>query len=115
MAHHTCHAEGCSRSIPPRMFACSAHWGAVPRDLQRALWNVYREGQERDKVVTRAYLLVQILCRIAIASREGRPVNGLVDELATVMDGLLEARTAEVLPGGLNAALARIGVDVRFA
>lgn len=69
---HHCHAAGCPVQVPPRMFACRRHWRMVPGQLQRALWAVYRPGQESDKVVTTAYLIVQTCCRLAIARAEGR-------------------------------------------
>ena len=70
-AHH-CHAEGCSADVPPRMFSCIRHWRMVPKWLQKALWSVYREGQEVDKRPSGLYLVVQTRCRIAIAGAEYR-------------------------------------------
>lgn len=84
MGRHTCHAEGCTVAVPPRMFACLRHWKMVPRRLQLELWKVYQPGQERgDALVTVAYLVVQTRCRIAIAEQEGRDLAELRRELAT--------------------------------
>lgn len=70
---HTCHAEGCSVPVPPRMFACLRHWRMVPPALQRELWRAYKPGQEAGAApVTKDYMIVQTQCRIAIAEREGR-------------------------------------------
>lgn len=70
-AHH-CHAEECSAPVEPRMFSCPRHWRMVPRWLQKALWAVYREGQEVDKRPSAIYLVVQTRCRIEIARAESR-------------------------------------------
>lgn len=58
---HTCHAHGCTRRVPPRMFACLPHWRALPRKVQRAIWREYRQGQENDKRPSLRYLAVQRL------------------------------------------------------
>jgi len=68
---HTCHADGCSVEVAPAMFACLPHWRMVPKPLQRALTRVYVPGQELTKQPTRAYMLVQMRCRLAIAMKEG--------------------------------------------
>lgn len=53
---HTCHASGCAREIPPRLFVCAQHWRLVPKILQRGVWRHYRPGQEVDKRPTPEYL-----------------------------------------------------------
>lgn len=53
---HTCHAKGCDRRVPPRMFMCKAHWFRLPKPLRDAIWATYRPGQENDKQPSRAYL-----------------------------------------------------------
>lgn len=35
---------------------CLKHWRMVPRDQQKAIWAAYRNGQERRKDPSRAYL-----------------------------------------------------------
>jgi hypothetical protein len=80
VSHH-CHAIGCHATVPPKLFACGRHWRMVPRDLQAALWMVYRDGQEIDKRPLAAYFVVQTLCRIAIAGAEGR--TGAVFEMVS--------------------------------
>ena len=70
MSHH-CHAEGCTREVAPRYFACAKHWRLVPYWLQQALWRVYTSGQEVLKNPSPAYLVVQARCRLAIAEAEG--------------------------------------------
>lgn len=56
---HTCHAHGCTRVVPPRMFACRLHWFALRPALQRAIWHEYRFEQEIDKKPSLRYLCVQ--------------------------------------------------------
>jgi hypothetical protein len=60
MTHH-CHAHGCNRSVPPRMFACREHWFALSKEMQDAIWREYRSGQEVDKRPSLRYLAVQQL------------------------------------------------------
>lgn len=67
---HTCHAHGCTRAVPPRMFACREHWAAVRRVLRDAIWKEYRPGQEIDKNPSLRYLAVQ---RLAVAELAFRP------------------------------------------
>ena len=64
---HTCHAPGCDRKVPPRMFACREHWAALPREYQVAIWREYRPGQERDKDPSARYMAVQTLARALLA------------------------------------------------
>lgn len=66
---HTCHAHGCTTSVPPKMFMCKRHWSALPKKMQRAIWREYRPGQERDKKPTARYLAVQQLAIAAVAFR----------------------------------------------
>ena len=69
---HTCHAPGCNRQVPPRMFACRAHWFALPKKTQDAIWREYRNGQEIDKKPSLRYLAVQ---RLACAQLVFKPDN----------------------------------------
>lgn len=69
MSHH-CHAAGCNQEVPPRMFACRAHWYLLPESLRRAIWREYNEGQEVSKTPTASYMAVQ-QCAVAwLAHRE---------------------------------------------
>lgn len=56
---HTCHAPGCTRQVPPAMFACRAHWYALEKRVRDAIWREYRNGQEIDKRPSVRYLAVQ--------------------------------------------------------
>lgn len=56
MNKHTCHAEGCTRIVPPALLMCGRHWKQVPRDLQRDVWRTYRPGQEITKNPSAEYL-----------------------------------------------------------
>jgi hypothetical protein len=58
---HTCHAPGCNRLVPPKMFACKPHWFALPERIRSAIWREYRPGQELDKDPSLRYLAVQRL------------------------------------------------------
>lgn len=64
---HTCHAEGCKRPVPPRLFVCRMHWGKLSEPLKVAIWREYRPGQERDKQPSLRYLAVQTLARGELA------------------------------------------------
>ncbi len=54
---HTCHAPGCAEPVPPRLFACRAHWLALPPPLRRAIWKTYIPGQEITKNPSPEYLV----------------------------------------------------------
>lgn len=69
---HTCHADGCRKDVPPKMFACYGHWAMVPADYQRGLWRHYRSGQEIDKRPSARYVVAQTRCRYEIARGERR-------------------------------------------
>ena len=58
---HTCHAPGCDRFIPPKMFMCKFHWYALPNKIRDAIWDEYRPGQEIRKNPSLRYLAVQRL------------------------------------------------------
>lgn len=58
---HTCHAPGCTRQVPPKMYACLAHWRALPKKIQDAIWREYSPGQEVYKDPSLRYLAVQRL------------------------------------------------------
>lgn len=53
---HRCHATGCAREVPPRMFMCRSHWFSLPKPIRDAIWATYRPGQERDKLPSREYV-----------------------------------------------------------
>lgn len=67
---HTCHAHGCSVAVPPKMLMCYPHWRKVPKQIQAAIWQEYRPGQEQDKHPSRRYLAVQ---QLAIGSVAFKP------------------------------------------
>ncbi len=81
---HTCHAHGCTKRVPPKMFACLQHWRALPVKIQRAIWREYRPGQERDKDASLRYLAVQ---RLAVAHTAFKPND---EEAALVVAGYLQ-------------------------
>lgn len=53
---HTCHADGCTMPVPPKMFMCRTHWFKLPKRLRDRIWATYRPGQEIDKRPSLAYL-----------------------------------------------------------
>lgn len=53
---HTCHAYGCDREVPPKMFMCYHHWKSLTPELQQGIWRHYRPGQEIDKTPSPEYL-----------------------------------------------------------
>ena len=67
---HYCHAENCTKEVPPRLLMCYRHWKMVPLALQRAVWRHYRPGQEIDKRPTREYLDVMKKAIQAVAEKE---------------------------------------------
>lgn len=71
MSGHTCHAKGCTKSVPPKLLMCLHHWRMVPADLQKAVWATYRKGQETDKRPSREYLDVARAAIDAVAAKEG--------------------------------------------
>ena len=47
---HTCHAHGCTRVVPPRMFACEHHWAALRPALRiRDLAGISRRRRRSTK------------------------------------------------------------------
>lgn len=50
---------------------CPVHWRMVPRHLQRAVWQNYREGQEIDKRPSAAYLEAAERAIAAVAELSG--------------------------------------------
>jgi hypothetical protein len=53
-AHH-CHATGCKTHTAPELLMCRKHWKLVPKALQLAVWNTYRQGQCEDMSPSRAW------------------------------------------------------------
>lgn len=69
---HLCHAHECTQPVAPAMFMCRAHWFALERRLQKAIWREYRSGQENDKDPSLRYLAVQ---QYAIGSLVFKPFD----------------------------------------
>jgi hypothetical protein len=53
---HTCHARGCNRPVPPKMFMCRTHWFSLPKPMRDAIWDVYVPGQEVRKDPSPEYI-----------------------------------------------------------
>lgn len=73
MTPHHCHAEGCTKDVPPKMLMCRRHWAKVPRQLQRLVWRHYRIGQEISKAPSAAYMAAQRLAVASVAAIEKKP------------------------------------------
>jgi len=106
---HTCHAEGCSVEVPPKLFMCKRHWFKLPKKLRDAVWAVYVPGQEIRKDPTARYLIVQAYAVAWVAHAEQRfdraqveahiehAINFVADELVDE-----DADIIEELLGGLR-------------
>lgn len=64
---HICHAPGCRKHVPPKLFACKDHWFALPKEFRDSIWLEYRPGQENDKRPSLRYLAVQTAARAILA------------------------------------------------
>lgn len=67
---HTCHAQGCEKVVPEKMFMCSTHWFMVNKGLRDRIWVAYRVGQEVDKKPSAEYLATAKKCIDAVAGIE---------------------------------------------
>lgn len=67
---HLCHAQGCRKSVHPRMLMCPKHWYMVPKPLRDAVWAAYVPGQERRKDPTNEYLEAAQTAIAAVADKE---------------------------------------------
>lgn len=76
-AQHHCHAIGCDRVVPPKLFMCATHWKRLPRRHQEAIWRTYRRGQEIRKDPSVAYLVAQAEAVLAMAIIDGRSADEL--------------------------------------
>lgn len=45
VSSHACCALGCERRVPANHLMCAPHWYAVPRRIQRLVYDHYRVGQ----------------------------------------------------------------------
>lgn len=75
--HHTCHAVGCERRVPPRMFMCRPHWSRLPQENRKAIWATYNRGQERRKDPSLAYRIAAENARLALAILDKRSPDEL--------------------------------------
>lgn len=136
MSVHYCHAASCSERCAPRLFACPAHWRALPQILKDAIHREYRKGQEITKTPSVRYLAVQrravgvlafrpaderaarasapyfveaeIWRRRAVDAGHGDPLAGLPGGPAEPIAGLDEARSWALIKA-LRAEAQRLG------
>lgn len=79
---HTCHATGCTKRVPPEMFACRAHWFALPKHLRDHIWLTYRAGQCDDWRISHAYAKAAREAVRYLAERDGvEPDTSVYDVL----------------------------------
>lgn len=101
---HTCHADGCTRSVPARRLMCTIHWRVVPVDLQKAVWAAYVPGQEISKTPSLAYLEAAkaAIRAVAVATQPGSraAVEDRVDQCVLLRpeDGTVAAPMFRILP-----------------
>src|SRR5262245_62012815 len=90
---HTCHAPGCKRLVPPKMFACKPHWFALPQKIRDAIWREYQRGQEISKRPTYRYMAVQ---RLACAYLVFKPHDekAVLDTLPFIGEAMRYAKEA---------------------
>jgi hypothetical protein len=90
---HTCHAPGCNRLVPPRMWGCATHWFALPQKIRDAIWREYQSGQEISKRASWRYMAVQ---RLALAYSVFRPGDekAVLETLRYVGDAMRYAKEA---------------------
>jgi hypothetical protein len=69
---HRCHAEGCTRRVPPNLLMCKPHWFMVPSAVRDEVWATYRRGQEITKTPTDEYMVAYHKAVNAVAVKEGR-------------------------------------------
>ncbi len=67
---HECHARGCTKEIPPRLFMCPRHWYTLDKPLQALVWKTYRQGQEIDKGASVTYCFVTEVCQVYVMLQE---------------------------------------------
>lgn len=67
---HTCHAIACGKPTTPKVLMCFKHWNMVPKDLQIRVWQTYRPGQEKTKVISKEYMEARRQAIVAVATKE---------------------------------------------
>jgi hypothetical protein len=70
-----CSWPGCARMARPALWGCSAHWYALPRDIQNRILAAYRPGQEEDLDLSDEYIAAFAAARDWIA-RKHPPTTG---------------------------------------
>lgn len=90
---HTCHAPGCTRLVPPKMYACKLHWFQLPQKIRDAIWREYQPGQEISKRASWRYMAVQRLACAYLVFRPGEE-KAVLSTLSYVADALRYAKAA---------------------
>lgn len=89
-----CNAERCKARRRANDLMCRDHWGLVPKDIQRAVWQTWFAYQaEQSAANRRAYLFQRARAIWSVAVQEG---HRNADEVAFLEQQLRE-RTPEVI------------------
>ena len=51
---HACPHPGCTRQVPPLMWACFEHWQALPVEIRQDIWTAGRGTEPRTLVLRTA-------------------------------------------------------------
>ena len=118
MPPHTCHAHGCARVVPPRMFMCSGHWFSLPSPLRAAIWREYKPGQEITKNPSQRYMAVQKLCVAMVAFRPNdehaaRAAAPYLFDAEVWQEAAIRAGQGDPFKGLLDERTATIGEEIR--
>lgn len=101
---HTCHAPGCNRLVPAKMFMCKPHWYSLPNKIRDAIWNEYERGQEISKRPSLRYLAVQRLaCAYSVFKKDA------ADSIPYLLDA--EKYRRQAIEAGLGDPLEDLVTD----
>lgn len=68
--NHACHHPSCTTEIPPRLYACRAHWFMLPAGIKMAILHTYKPGQEITKTPSAEYLKATKLAKAWYLQKE---------------------------------------------
>lgn len=78
---HTCHANFCNKKCRPEMLMCLKHWRMVPKDVQRAVLEHYRQGQCEDKRPSQEWFVAAQTAIACVAAADKKPMSRRQREL----------------------------------
>lgn len=71
---HFCHWPGCRERVPPKLYACRAHWFSLPLHIRRAIVRAYVPGQEVTKTPSAEYIAAAKAAQEWIKKRTPAPL-----------------------------------------